>query len=445
MAITQAQFDVLVQALSQMRRLDAPADSMLKQFFRDRKALGPRDRAMVSESVYAGLRRSRALSEMVPGNEPRRLALAILLQLRGFSIRELEVLCRGSEAEWLHSLKEHAAENKQDSLGFQAELPDWVVERLRPHYADEEILELGRVLQQAAPLDLRVNTLKAKPEEVIEQLKAAGVAVERMPYAPQGLRIKGKPALQSLPVFRDGLIEIQDEGSQLLGYLVSPKRGEMIVDFCAGAGGKTLLLGALMQNEGRLYAFDVSERRLANLKPRLKRSGLSNINPVLIDSERDQRVKRLAGKIDRVLVDAPCSGLGTLRRNPDLKQRQVEAGIDELIAKQDSILDAAAGLLKPGGLMVYATCSLLFEENEARAEAFSLSHPDFEVVECGDLLNQARIPIEMGRYLRLMPHRHHTDGFFAAAWRRKSAQVGEKSEPKVKAKKIKEEEAQPNE
>jgi 16S rRNA (cytosine967-C5)-methyltransferase len=137
--------------------------------------------------------------------------------------------------------------------------------------------------------------------------------------------------------------------------------------------------------------------------------------------------------------------LGTLRRNPDLKQRQVEAGIDELIAKQDSILDAAAGLLKPGGLMVYATCSLLFEENEARAEAFSLSHPDFEPVECGELLQQARIPLEMGRYLRLMPHRHHTDGFFAAAWRRKSAQVAEKSEPKVKAKKIKVEEAQPNE
>jgi len=391
---------------------------------------------MVSESVYAGLRRYRALAEMVPGAEPRRMALAILLQLRGFSIRELEVLCRGSEAEWLHALKGQAAHDKPVGLGFQAELPDWVVDRLRPHYADEEILELGRVLQQAAPLDLRVNTLKAKLDEVIEDLKAADIAVERMPYAPQGLRIKGKPALQSLPVFRDGLIEIQDEGSQLLGYLVSPKRGEMIVDFCAGAGGKTLLLGAMMQNEGRLYAFDISERRLTNLKPRLKRSGLSNINPVLIDSERDQRVKRLAGKIDRVLVDAPCSGLGTLRRNPDLKQRQTEDGIAELIAKQDAILNAAAPLLKPGGLLVYATCSVLYEENEARAEAFTAAHPEFEVVECGDLLRQARIPLEMGRYLRLMPHRHHTDGFFAAAWRRKLKDGQDPSEgaPGVKAK-----------
>ena len=158
-------------------------------------------------------------------------------------------------------------------------------------------------------------------------------------------------------LFSSGAIEVQDEGSQLLGYLVAPKRREMVVDFCAGAGGKTLLMGAMMQSQGRLYALDISEKRLKNLAPRLKRSGLSNVHAQIIASENDIKVKRLAGKIDRVLVDAPCSGLGTLRRNPDLKWRQSPRSIDELAVKQQAILSAAATLLKPGGRLVYATCS----------------------------------------------------------------------------------------
>ena len=419
MAITQAQFDVLVHALIQVGSLNAPADALLKQFFRDRKALGPRDRAMVSESVYAALRRSRWLEALVPGGEPRRLAFAVLAQLRGFSSRELEPLCRGSELEWLHALRVKAPDNPD--LGFQAELPQWVVTRLQAQFDDAEVLALGRALQQSAALDLRVNTLKASVDQAQARLAAEGIKAERMPFAPNGLRIKGKPSLQPLAVFREGLIEVQDEGSQLLGHLLAPRRGEMVVDFCAGAGGKTLLLGALMQNEGRLYAFDVSERRLANLKPRLKRSGLSNVNPVLIANERDPRVKRLAGKVDRVLVDAPCSGLGTLRRNPDLKQRQSPEGVAELTVKQDAILASAASLLKVGGTLVYATCSLLFEENEARVAVFNAAHPDFEQQDCGALLQQGRIPIEMGKTLQLLPHRHGTDGFFAAVWCRRSA------------------------
>ncbi len=181
----------------------------------------------------------------------------------------------------------------------------------------------------------------------------------------------GKPALNQLPLFINGGVEVQDEGSQLLCHLVAPKRGEMVVDFCAGAGGKTLALGAAMRSTGRLYAFDVSEKRLANLKPRLARSGLSNVHPVLIDSERDAKIKRLAGKIDRVLVDAPCSGLGTLRRNPDLKWRQSPESVLELTAKQAAILDSAARLVKGGGRVVYATCSVLEAENEADRRATS--------------------------------------------------------------------------
>jgi len=192
----------------------------------------------------------------------------------------------------------------------------------------------------------------------------------------------------------------------------------MVVDFCAGAGGKTLMLGALMRSQGRLYAFDVSPGRLAKLKPRLARSGLSNVQPVLIQNERDTHVKRLAGKIDRVLVDAPCSGFGTLRRNPDLKWRQSAAGIAELTQKQQRILDSAATLVKPGGRLVYATCSVLPEENQAIVETFLASHAQFSRIDAAAELARARIPLDTGVELKLYPHRHGCDGFFAAVLQR---------------------------
>ena len=230
----------------------------------------------------------------------------------------------------------------------------------------------------------------------------------------------GKPALQKHPLFIDGSFEVQDEGSQLLGYLVQPRRGELVVDFCAGAGGKTLQLGAMMRSTGRLYAFDVSERRLAKLKPRMARAGLSNVHPVLIAHERDAKVKRLAGKADRVLVDAPCSGLGTLRRNPDLKWRQSPESVAEMTLKQQAILEAASTLVKPGGRLVYATCSLLADENDAVVDTFLAAHPDFVLVPAQALLAEQGVALECGERLRLLPHLHDTDGFFAAVLERKN-------------------------
>jgi 16S rRNA (cytosine967-C5)-methyltransferase len=206
---------------------------------------------------------------------------------------------------------------------------------------------------------------------------------------------------------------VQDEGSQLVSYLVAPTRAEMVVDFCAGAGGKTLLLGALMRSQGRLYALDTHDRRLANLKPRLARSGLSNVHPQWIAHERDTKVKRLAGKIDRVLVDAPCTGFGTLRRNPDLKWRQPESALAELAAKQRSILAAAATLVKPGGRIVYATCSVLPEENEAVVADFVAANPAFSRVDAAAELARAGIALDTGDTLRLLPHKHGCDGFYA--------------------------------
>jgi 16S rRNA (cytosine967-C5)-methyltransferase len=220
---------------------------------------------------------------------------------------------------------------------------------------------------------------------------------------------------------------VQDEGSQLLAMLLDAKRGEMVVDFCAGAGGKTLAIGAGMRSTGRLYAFDTSAHRLDALKPRLARSGLSNVHPAAIAHERDDRVKRLSGKIDRVLVDAPCSGLGTLRRNPDLKWRQNLQLVQELAVTQAAILQSAARLLKPGGRLVYATCSMLVQENELIAQTFSEANKEFTPLDAGVLLSNLKVEGaatlcdggESGqRFLRLWPHRHQTDGFFAAIWQR---------------------------
>ena len=275
-------------------------------------------------------------------------------------------------------------------------------------------MALGKGLAEPAPLDLRVNILRAKREDVMTTLAADGLSATPTPYSPYGLRLAGRPSINRHPLFLSGAIEVQDEGSQLLCGLVAPTRHDLVIDFCAGAGGKTLALGALMHNRGRLYAFDVSAARLKKLQPRLARSGLSNVHPQTIANENDIRVKRLAGKAERVLVDAPCSGLGTLRRNPDLKWRQSQQSVEELVRKQTAILRAASGMVKSGGRLVYATCSLLAEENEAIVEAFLAANPAYSLVDCDSVFEQQKIALRTGKYLRLTPHQHGTDGFFGA-------------------------------
>ncbi|MDE2341877.1 MAG: RsmB/NOP family class I SAM-dependent RNA methyltransferase [Betaproteobacteria bacterium] len=413
-----ARFDAFVAALNVVMAGDMPADVALHQFFRLRSELGSQDRAYVAENLYAALRRIVWLRSLVPDpGAVRGLALATLLLVQGRSVRDLQALCRDEEERaWLEALRRAPA---SESLAQQADLPQWVVDRLlRAGMGEETVRTLGRAMQSPAPLDLRVNTILSTREEALQALRAEGLAAEPTPWSPIGIRVPGRPAIHRLPLFSGGQVEVQDEGSQLLGYLVAPRRRDMVADFCAGAGGKTLMLGALMHNQGRVYAFDVSERRLNNLKPRLKRSGLSNLTPVLISGENDTRVRRLAGKMDRVLVDAPCSGLGTLRRNPDLKLRQNEVSVAELVTKQAAILHAAANLVKPGGRLVYATCSLLPEENDLQADRFAAEHPQFRAVSCGALFAAQHVPLEMGERLHLWPQVHGTDGFFAAVWER---------------------------
>ena len=272
MRISPALFDQLVHALQIILPLRSPADLSLKFFFRDHPNLGSRDRAFIAESVYAVLRRRRLLESLARNGTPRELALLALLRLSGLSVRELAPLLKDGEEAWL--AQSRAKPSDTLPLAVQADFPDWVVERLRASMGEAEILALGRAMQEPAPLDLRVNTLLAKREEVIAKLHADGINAVPTRHSPVGVRLLDKIALNQHPLFVDGKIEVQDEGSQLLTLLVEPKRRDMVVDFCAGAGGKTLLLGALMQSQGRLYALDVSERRLANLKPRLARSGL---------------------------------------------------------------------------------------------------------------------------------------------------------------------------
>jgi 16S rRNA (cytosine967-C5)-methyltransferase len=407
-----------LHALADVLAFEHPADAVLSRHFRLNPKLGVRERAFVAETVYAILRRRRLLERVAPGASPRKLVLAALVRLSGVSIRELEPVLKAGEADWLKTVKAAAPAL---TPAEEAELPDWLWQRLAAQYGENDALLLARALQNPAPLDLRVNALRANRDEVLAAFAAEGIAAEATPFSPFGVRLTKKIALERHPLFTTGKVEVQDEGSQLVGLLLAPRRREMVVDFCAGAGGKTLLLGALMASQGRLYALDVAEKRLAQLGPRLKRSGLSNVHPALIASENDARVKRLAGKADRVLVDAPCSGLGTLRRNPDLKWRQSPQTVTELAAKQGVILAAAARLVKPGGRLVYATCSLLEEENGAVVTAFLAAHEDFRLVPANRLLAEARVPLDTGETLRLLPHAHATDGFFAVALERRAA------------------------
>lgn len=414
--------------LTDLLTFDGPADAKLSAFFRNNRDLGTKERAFVAESAYGVLRRLRYLSE-ITASEPddpddaRKLILAWMIRVQGMSIQKLEPMLNEQQKEWAVAIK---SKNTQDfSAATQADVRDWLWERLVKQYGEEEALKIGRSMQEPATLDLRVNTIKGSRDDVFDKFVSENTSGEtritKTPYSKVGIRMPLRLNISRHKLFTDGFIEVQDEGSQVLAHLVAPKRGQMVADVCAGAGGKTLAMGAIMKNTGRLYAFDISEKRLSSLSKRLKRSGLSNLNAQRINNENDQKLKRLNGKFDRVLVDAPCSGLGTIRRNPDLKWRQTEQDVTELNALQTSILNRAAKLVKGGGRLVYATCSLLEAENEAIAKQFLADHPDYQLVNAAEVLNKQEIALDTGDYLKLLPHTHQTDGFFAAVFEKAPA------------------------
>ena len=417
----------LLDACSELIRLtlkfDHPTDAIVARFFREHRGLGPRERATLTETAYTVLRKKLLFDHFAPsGSGPKERRLAIL----GFHGQGdyLRSALSEQEKSWLDQCEAIVVGDLMER--HRHNLPEWLAQPLK-NQLGAGFWPLVETLNRGAGLDLRVNSLTFKRADVQKELAKAGVKAVPTPYSPWGLRVEGKPSLNKLEAFARGAFEVQDEGAQLLAMLVDARRGEMVVDFCAGAGGKTLAVGASMRSTGRLYAFDTSAHRLAAFKPRQARSGLSNVHPVAIAHERDERVKRLAGKIDRVLVDAPCSGLGTLRRNPDLKWRQDMPSILEMAQRQLAILQSASRLLKLGGRLVYATCSFLTQENEMVAQSFSEANSEFVPLDAQELMTSLKVPASLslcsgglngGKYLRLWPHLHDTDGFFAAVWQR---------------------------
>ncbi len=418
--------------LAEVLQFDMPADVKVSRYFKANPMLGHRDRGLIAEGVFAVLRRKLEYAQLAQsgtGSLTRRMILLGLADAAG--VEPIAATLESDERTWLRRVG--TIDRSTMPLATRTNLPEWLFDALKKRFPDSEVEKIAAVLNQPAPLDLRVNTMRTSRDDALAAMRGAGLEAEPTALAPNGIRLKGKPALGAQKIFMDGRIEVQDEGSQLLATLVGPKRGELIVDFCAGAGGKTLALGDLMRSTGRLYAMDVSAKRLAKLKPRLARSGLSNVHPVLIESERDPKLKRMAGKADRVLIDAPCSGLGTLRRNPDLKWRQTPASIVELTEKQASILAAASKLVKPGGRLVYATCSLLRDENHDVVDAFLAVHPEFEIESATQILKQQGViagpKLDDNVMLELGPQRTGTDGFFAAVFKKRQVPVAAPDTP----------------
>ena len=381
-----------------------PADAVANDFFRARRFIGSGDRRDISERVWRVLRSRRRLGWWLGDHATSRLLVAASLLLEGVRYAAVAEAFSGgrfapaqlsrSEQAMLRRLEGHALEHPSMPSAMRLEVPDWLFSRI----GQAEL----RALQEPAPLDLRVNLLKATREEARAALAAEGLEAAPTPLSPWGLRIEGRRQVTTGPAFRAGLVEIQDEGSQLVAALVDARPGTRVADLCAGAGGKTLALAMTMQNRGQLVACDISAARLDGAVRRIRRAGVHNVERHLLEPG-DKWIKRRARSFDRVLVDAPCTGTGTWRRNPDARLRLAEADLAELLPKQVLLLDQAASLVRTGGRLVYATCSLLAEENEDQVTAFLSRRSDFA----------------QGDVLVLTPARNGTDGFFAAILERR--------------------------
>jgi 16S rRNA (cytosine967-C5)-methyltransferase len=404
-----------------------PADAVANDFFRTRRYIGSGDRRSVSDRVWRVLRSRRRLGWWVPDDPSPRMLVAASLLLEGWTLAGVTQSFSGGrfapdplerdEHRALGRLEGHTLDHPDMPLPVLLEVPDWLAPRLAARFGPALAAEMA-ALEHPAPLDLRVNTLKTTREQAQAALAAEGWEARPTPLSPWGLRIEGRRPVTSGPAFQSGLVEIQDEGSQLVAALVGAAPGLRVADWCAGAGGKTLAMAAAMQNRGQIVACDVSAPRLDGAVRRLRRAGVHNVERHLIEAG-DKWTKRRAGSFDRVLVDAPCTGTGTWRRNPDARLRLRERDLLELLPKQGGILDSAAGLVRSGGRLIYATCSLLPEENEAQVSAFLSRHPDFALLPLPQAWPIETPPPCAGDMLSLTPARHGTDGFFAAVLERR--------------------------
>jgi 16S rRNA (cytosine967-C5)-methyltransferase len=424
-----AQVAAAIDILAAIDLGERPADDVAADYFRGRRYIGAKDRGHIAGHVYTVLRHRSALDWWIAKHPvdigSRSRVLAGLVLIEGWRPEVVAACCDGdrfrpaslTEAEdrLLRGLITRTLRHPEMPRAVASDLPDW----LEPYF--ERVFGKGleremAALNASASIDLRVNLLKADWETARRALAAEGVAAEPTPWSPVGLRLAERVPLGGLSAFKEGLVEVQDEGSQITALLADARPGMRVVDFCAGAGGKTLALAAGMANRGKLVACDVSAHRLERAVRRLRRAGVGNAERRVLTSERDKWVKRHAGGFDRVLIDAPCLGTGTWRRNPGDKWRVTPEDLASLIVRQQEILRSAARLVRPGGRLVYATCSVLREEDEAQAEAFLVAEPEFSVVPAARVWNETIGGLSPGgeRYLRLTPARHGTDGFFVA-------------------------------
>ena len=427
-----ARLTAALELIREVEKVPRPADAVVSAWFRGRRDIQDHERGEISDLLYAVLRSHARVGWWLARYErpatPRSRLLAWLALGRVRTRDQIEGLFNGAEfapgalteteRRLLGRLQGGSLDHPEMPEGVRTECPDWALEPLRRRFGDAFAGEMAAMLMPP-PLDLRVNPLKTTRDAVLATLARIRFPGQACRMAPYGVRLDERPSLSRLPMLKTGEVEIQDEGSQLVAMLVDAKPGERVVDFCAGAGGKTLAIATQMANKGVVIACDISEARLKRAAERFRGAGLHNIQTRLLTSERDKWVKRHKAGFDRVLVDAPCSGTGTWRRNPDARWRAQDLGLEALIKLQAEILDSAARLVKPGGRLVYATCSLLPEENEAQVDAFLAAHPDFTVVPLSVTAPQLTGSAHPD-HLSLTPARHGTDGFFAAVMMRRA-------------------------
>ena len=433
-----------VEAYDLILRNDRPADSTIDTFFRSHKYLGSHDRRFVAEAVYGLLRnklRLETVLDAMTGRPPSASAetrshLLCLLYLIIFGAETPALLAEEIGAEndetlpllnFFNEAKEvdarqehgfHSAPEDAHSLSVKFSFPRWMVDSWLVMYGPAGTVQLCESLNSPPPLALRVNTIKTTVEQCQEALAKEGITTNRTKLSPFGLTVAKRMNIFALESFQKGFFEVQDEGSQLLPLLLDPKPRSKVVDACAGAGGKSLAIAALMKNHGVVHALDINAFRLEELRKRIRRSGVDTIR--IHHVKEGELPEGLVGTADNVLVDAPCSGLGTIRRNPGMKWTVTPADVQELSVKQSILLDYYAQCVRPLGRLVYATCTMNRAENEEVVERFLSSHQAFEVIEPSVILSRYGLEsIAQEKYFRVSPHLHGTDGFFAVAMRRK--------------------------
>lgn len=429
-----ARIQTAIDLLAEILSTTIPADQAMTQCFRQRRYIGSHDRREIAEMVYQILRQRLSLTwglqQLGLDASSRHLVWYYCLQTLKYTPAQMMQLFSGEQ--YHPSALSHKEQSDmvimqnipmaQMPSSVRLNIPAWIFPYFERAFGGRIEAEIGAMNAQA-PLDLRVNTLKATRDAVLKILAQDEIPAVPTPYSPWGIRLGNRRPLGQHRLWHEGLIEVQDEGSQLIALLTDAQSGAHVMDFCAGAGGKTLALAAQMDNKGRLVASDVVAWRLEKSRQRLRRAGVHNVENRVLDASVGKWLKRQAAKFDRVLVDAPCSGTGTWRRNPDLKWRTTEADLQEVLVKQQEILRQAAPLVKIGGRLIYATCSVLVEENADQVTKFLKDYPQFTLKPISevwaDVLTTPYPFSAFGnRMMQLSPQQHATDGFFMAVLER---------------------------